>query len=418
MAAKTLPDWLQDLQSGDAQRIKEAVRALSYIGQEAVPPVINLITRSNVGIEHLAEVIKQIGGTGIDAVTNLLVHANPHVQQRAVAVLAYARDNRSVLPLVMALKSRDETTRGVVAQALGNFSDGAAIPALLEVIQNDTNAVRAKAAQSLGGFTRDPRALHTLISLSTDENAQVRGGAVQGLARINGDERVQEALEKATEDSDSLVRQLAAAALQHQRGDLMAFQRLNNTDDLVEDEVQQILRDGRLSDTDMDAMRHSNPMVRARLIEVVGMSRKTNAFNMIFPALNDINPAVRRSGVEVLARMGSAVIEPLIKAIQNTKSVVVKTSAAQTLGLIADSRALPALLMLLKDEAPAVRLSAAKALMTYPPETALIEGLQEAVNDNDEEVREQVVALLKQHGIEPETGSTLRRFFKRFTRGK
>jgi hypothetical protein len=53
MAAKTLADWLQDLQSGENQRIKEAVRALSYIGQEAIPPVIALIANSTVSIEHL-----------------------------------------------------------------------------------------------------------------------------------------------------------------------------------------------------------------------------------------------------------------------------------------------------------------------------------------------------------------------------
>lgn len=413
--AKTLPDWLQDLQSGDNNRVKEAVRALTYIGQEAVEPVINLIRTSDIPTDPLGEVIKQIGGTAIDTVANLLLDPSPHVEQRAAAVLAYTRDNRAVLPLIMAFKSRTEETRATIAQALGSFNDSAALPALLEIIQNDIDPIRANAARSLGGFSRDPRALHTLLSLVKDQNAQVRGGAVQALARITGDERVQDALEKATEDADSLVRQLAAAALQHQRGDQMAFHRIENTDDLVEEEVQRVLQDGRLTDTDMDAMRHSNPMVRARLIEMVGQSRKTNAFNMIYPALNDINPAVRRSGVEVLARMGTAVIDPILEALQETKSPIIKAGAAQTLGLLADERGLPALLTLLKDDTDSVRLAAANALTSFARTPMLIEGLQDAANDENEDVREQVTRLLKKHGVEPETSNPIMRFLKWFT---
>jgi len=323
-----------------------------------------------------------------------------------------------VLPLMMAFKSRDDDTRAVFAQALGSFTDSAALPTLLEIIQNDIDSVRENAARSLGNYARDPRALHTLLSLMNDKNSDVRGAAVEALARVTGDERVQAALDKATEDRDSIVRQLAAAALQHQRGDQMAFQRIANTDDLVEDEVQRILKDGRLTDTDMDAMRHSNPMVRARLIELVGQTRKTNAFNMIYPALNDINPAVRRSGVEVLARMGTAVIDPILEALKQTKSPIVKAGAAQTLGILADPQGMPALLMLLKDESPIVRLAAAKALTSFPVEPALIEALQDASTDKNEDVREQVARLLKQHGIEQEVVNPFMRLFKRFTRGK
>ncbi|GEM_PF-3389958 len=418
--AKTLSDWLQDLQSGDSQRIKEAIRALTYIGQEAVPPLLTLIRVSSVPIEPLGEIIKQIGGTAIDAVSNLLLDPDPASQRRAVAVLGYTHNNRAVLPFIMGFKSRDETIRADIAQALGNFTDPSALPFLLEIIQNESDVIRAKAAQSLGAYARDPRAIHTLLSLMNDENAAMRGGAVQGLARVNGDERVQTALDKATQDEDSLVRQLAAAALQHQRGDAMAFQRLANTDDLVDDEVQKILHDGRLSETDMEAMRHSNPMVRARLIELVGQSRKTNAFSMIFPALNDINPAVRHSGVEVLARMGTDVIDPLLEALKETKSPIVKAGAAQTLGLLADPRGLPALIMLLKDEAPGVRVSAAKALTAYQMDMSdtLIKALQQALYDDNEAVRAQAKQLLSQHGIEPEAENPLMRFFKRFTRGK
>jgi HEAT repeat protein len=330
-------------------------------------------------------------------------------------VLAFTRDNRAVLPLIMAFKSRNDEIRAAIAEALGSFTDSAALPALLEIIQNDINPVRANAAQSLGNYARDPRALHTLLNLVKDADADVRGGAVQALARVSGDERVQDALHHATEDRDSLVRQLAAAALQHQRGDQMAFQRIANTDDLVDEEVQRVLKDGRLTDTDMDAMRHSNPMVRARLIEVIAQTRKTNAFNMIYPSLNDINPAVRRSGVEVLARMGTDVIDPILEALKETKSPVVKAGAAQTLGIIADERGLPALLMLLKDDAPAVRLAAAKALTPFAIHPSLIEGLQDAANDENEDVREQIAALLKKHGIEPEVVNPIMRLFKRFT---
>jgi HEAT repeat protein len=416
--AKTVADRIADLKSEDSQQVKEAIRALSYLGDGAVQPLIEALRADSVPFQPLAETFREIGNTAVEALAALLAEADAELQQRIVRVLGFSQNDRAVLPLLMTLQSRDENIRALIAEQLGHFTDLRAVPPLLGLLQKDTNPVRANAALSLGAFGRDMRVTNVLLEAIKDADPLVRGGAVQGLARILNDERVQAALNAATSDPDDDVRILAAAALQHQRGDLMAFQRVKmDVDATVDSEVQRILADGKVNEADVDAMRHSNPKVRARLMEIVSQFGKTTAFKLILPGLNDINPAVRTSAVEAVVKMGEKVVPDLMELV-NHSSTFMRSGAADALGMIGDARGVDTLLTLLQDKEAQVRTSAIAALSKFPAEERIIRALQQATRDTSADIGKRAVQALEQYGVQPTSANPVARFFRRLLGGE
>jgi hypothetical protein len=123
------------------------------------------------------------------------------------------------------LASRDPQARARAAQELGNpltaGGDPRVLPALLRATRDDSAAVRASAAQSLGslraarvqqqpGGPDDPRAVDALAKLLRDPEAYVRLQAVLALAQV-GSPRVVALLREAESDPDPKVRAAATA---------------------------------------------------------------------------------------------------------------------------------------------------------------------------------------------------------------
>lgn len=417
--SRTVADWIEGLKSSDSNRVKEAVRALGYIGQDAVDALITALREDSVPFDHLEEAFKQTGKVAVEPLAVLLAESDTALQQKAAHLLGALRDNSAVLPLIVALENNPQVeVRAAIAAALEQFSDPRAVPPLLSVLQNDVNAVRAKAAKSLGAFARDPRVAGALLKAVQDTDPGVRGGAIQGMARISGDERVEAALTAAVEDADFDVRQLAAAALQYRRGDLMAFQRVqSNQESAVMHAAGEILRDGQMTEEDMELMRNSNPRVRARLLDMVTEDGKTAAFTLILPGLNDINPAVRKSAVDALVRLGAKVVPALTEVLHTHTSRFTRAGAANALGLIADVRAVPGLIQAMQDGEASVRANAVEALAHFPADEALIKALKAAARDEDKTVRETAEQVLKKFGHTPDKEGALSRFFRRLTGG-
>ncbi|MCU0514804.1 MAG: HEAT repeat domain-containing protein [Anaerolineae bacterium] len=416
--SRTVIDWIEALKSEDSKAIKEAVRALGYLGQTALAPLLEALQAGSIPPEPLAEAFRQIGAASVEPLTALLTSSTRREQQQQIIhILGLIRDNQAVMPLIILLEIHtDPAVRASIADALGNFTDLRAIPPLLSLLADDTPPVQARAAVALGGFTRDPRVVNALLTGAAHPQPIVRSGVIQGLAKAGTDERIVRMLNRMVEDSDPDVRQLAAAAIQYQRGDVMAFQRITSINDsAVQHAVARIQEDGRLDEDDMEAMRNSNPRVRARLLEMVTEDGKTSAVNLIMPGLNDINPAVRQSAIDALVRLGAKIVPTLLEVVQTHKSRFTRAGAAEALGLIGEGSAVAVLVSALKDAEPQVRAAAAEALSHFPAEDALIRGLKAAARDADADVREQVLLALKKFGQEPDKENVIGRFFRRLT---
>ncbi len=410
--SKSTNIWIEALTGNDKAAQKEAVRALSYMGEAALQPLLQALAEGSVPLPELAQIFGQIGQPALDQLMDWLQQPDPSRREKAAQLLAKIADTRTVLALIMALEDAEISVRAAVAEALGSFNDPRVVAPLVDTLQDEAPQVRASAALALGNNYRDPRTRPALLDISHDPSPLVRAGAARALARLREDEAVAR-LKELAHDEDEDVRHVAAAALQLQQGDQMVFQRLKgDVTDKVAALLDTILEDEVIDEEDMDDLRNSDPRVRARLLEVIGQQQGQNAVKILLPGLQDINPAVRKTAVDALARLGESAIAPLHEAL-NDHSAYIRAGAVEALGIIGDANFSDVAPKLLQDESPLVRKQTIEVLATRQDEAA-ISALRLALKDSDQEVRQMAETALEAKGVS--TGNPFGRLFRRFGR--
>lgn len=112
----------------------------------------------------------------------------------------------------------------------------------------------------------------------------------------------------------------------------------------------------------------------------------------LLSALNDPDYYVRLNTIEALANMGKSVVKPLIGILKN-EDPAMRMSAAEILGKIGDVRALRPLVSLLEDEDATVRIYAIIALGDLKSASA-IKPLLKFISDEDPEARKSLAEAL------------------------
>ena len=91
-----------------------------------------------------------------------------------------------------------------------------------------------------------------------------------------------------------------------------------------------------------------------------------NVIKLLIKGLGDTNGLVRRSNSEALARIGTATLPGLIKALLHSNNVIQRRAAAKTLKLLGDPTALPHLIKALTNDSDSiVQFSAAGAIAIF-----------------------------------------------------
>lgn len=410
--SKSTNAWVEELNSENKAMRAEAVRALSYMGEAVLEPLLHLLESDDAPLAELAQIFGQIGQPALDQLMDWLQQPQAERREKAARLLARIADTRTVLALVMALDDADSTVRAAVAEALGSFSDPRVVAPLVETLSDEEPPVRASAAISLGNNYRDPRTRPALLEISHDPHPLVRAGTARALARLQEEEAVTR-LQEMTHDEDEDVRQIAAASLQLQRGDPTVFQRMKgDVTEKVASLLDSILEDQVIDEQDMDDLRNSDPRVRARLLEVIGQQQGENAVKILLPGLQDINPAVRKTAIDALARLGQGAIAPLHGALKDD-SMYCRAGAVEALGIIGDPNFSAIAPNLLQDESAMVRKQTVEVLAKLNDESA-IAALRLALKDQDTEIRKLAAAALEEKGVS--TGNPLGRIFRRFGR--
>ncbi len=402
---KSIEHLIRALAHDDRAVRQDAAAHLVEIGAAAIEPLIDSLNDAALDTGWLIDVLSQIGEEAVEPLVTVLADSPTLVQQRAALALGRIGDARAFEPLVNALEDDDAEVRAEAASALGGFNKNAdAIGPLLAVLDDSYGIVRAKAAWSLGNFG-DVRAIEPLLDKTHDEDPLVRRGSIWSLAKLNA-EHARDTLIAALEDNDPEVRQLASVALRKLGGDIPALERHVAAQDQVTGEVQSVLgvlqhadEDSELTEEQLDALRHSNPRIRDRLVAALGDLGGKVSVQALLPALNDINPAVRKSAINSLVKIGHDAVPDLIESLRH-KSQFMRANAAETLGEIKDKDAVEPLIALLNDQQAAVRLKAVTALKNIQDDRA-VKSLQNMLSDSEKTVRDAAEDALRSFGVDP-----------------
>jgi HEAT repeat protein len=412
---KAVDQLLQDLKNEEWSTRRDAVRLLGESGDDAaIPHILSTLKDSDSQVRWMA--VKTLDQFQGEAVIKGLLEAmrdEDHLTYDAAAIALSKRGDTAVAGLIEALSDTNINVRGNAAEALGNIGSEAAIPHLVDAL-DDTERPQwediricdiAAAAlgkigtkqsllalekwqqtsphapqietKPLGEYTSllqldyayaqietDPRynALVKFLDTLQESEWQDRRKAVESLQEYAGtlrnapDSEAIAKLASALHDDETLVRWTAAEALAT-IGDTTATPAL------------------------LAALHDKSWTVRAAAVRALSEIDSDEAMPGLLETINDPNSFVRETTVAILGKVGnSAVAQQLLGALQDTDSFV-RRAAARTLGQIADKAIVPDLLELLDDENDAVRWATIESLGKIgDPDAipALVKKLQDA----------------------------------------
>lgn len=347
--------------------------------------------------------LSDFGSTSVSCFIRMLALEDDlsHVLDNVYAALVKIGD-QAVPPLIAALESPDAKTRARVAKALGLIGDKTAIPALTDMLTDESdnilnNAaseaakalaaigdpsvvpaliqalddwrqkdefyssfVKAEIVEILGSFA-DPLILPVMLEALEDEDESVRANAVTVLGKLQ-DKSVASRLVDMLKDESSDVREATIEAL-GKLGDPCATEPLINV--LLHDTQQGLF---------------SNPRSKAAVaLAVIGDER---AISPLGQALRDNKDYVRLSAAKALIIIGNSQAVPdLTKALEDNEDEI-RATACEALAVIGDAKAVPALIKTLKDPEESVRNNAIEALGTIRDPRA-IPALTEFFSEDD-----------------------------------
>jgi HEAT repeat protein len=285
---------------------RAAIAALTRFGRAAVEPLLALLSYNRSDISHLtreatAEGDVKARARAIRALGDLEDH-------RAAAVLKSLLSDGSHAVTLAAQTALEKIGcaawgRTGAAYVLGQTGDRSVVPALVELLGDDSVNVRRFAVHALGGLK-----------------------AVEHLERLSWHAR---------HDLDPLVRRAALTEMQR-----------------LKPGAEEVFT------TALHALTDASVDVRARATRVLGECADERSIQPLLARLPDPSWKVRVRAETALSSLGKAAVPGLIEVLQQGP-MVARRRAASALGRIGDPSAVPALEARLKveDDEPTLRLS-------------------------------------------------------------
>ncbi|MCD4786281.1 MAG: HEAT repeat domain-containing protein [Candidatus Eremiobacteraeota bacterium] len=242
------------------------------------------------------------------------------------------------------LKSPDRDKRIEGIKSLVATGSSQAVKPLIRVlVEDESPAVRQKAASALGEF-RDSRAFEPLANAMNDKDSGVRRASVRMIS-LSGDLRAPRVLCSALQDEDMSVRTEVSGALKK----------------MGRHAVEPLLV----------MMGHENPLVRYNAVRLLGKTRDPRPLDPLLEMLDDPDSNVRRAVIEALGDLDDPrAFEPLTRILIDGKDES-RLSVAKVLGGYGDSRAADFLMMALDDKDIRVARAAATSLGNIGAEAAI-----------------------------------------------
>jgi HEAT repeat protein len=319
--------------------------------------------------QTVANYLRQIGQEALPPLMRLLTADDPIRRRGAVWALGEMKDNAVVPTLIAALEDQDPMVRREAAVALRQFRDGAAVDSLIKLLRDESWHVRKVAAETLvdAGATAIP----VLLRMMQDDRTDVRRIAIGVLGRL-GNASAVPALLPYLEDDNSDIRAMAVTAL-GQIGDESAADGLGT---LLSDSITP-----RWSDATIGQMAKN-------ALEKIGTEKAMSIVNRL--RLPSGQASTAQQAKEKLinitrpkpeAENKSTLPAKLQKMLRNSDWQL-RRKAIVAIGRTGKRGALPVLLEGLQDSEAEVRLAVMHLLPIYEGKTVL-EHLSLALNDDD-----------------------------------
>ncbi len=213
----------------------------------------------------------------------------------------------TVISAVAALDSHNADERRAALKTLGQMSHPAAYAALVSAVQHPMRDVRVDAAFLLAKQTnyKDAAAVPGLLDALNDEDPRIRTAACKALGDIGDGSAVAELLRVMVEDSDSQIRWQATGAVSKMGPSAVP---------------------GLCA-----ALRDENWKVRRSAAEALWSMHEPEAVPGLAEALVDKNDVVRQAASAALEGMGAGAVMGLIDVMKNGKDAFVSRAAADML---------------------------------------------------------------------------------------
>jgi len=330
-------------------------------------------------------------------------------QEYAIEILAETRSDKTVEPLILALKDSDDWVRIKAVEALGNIGSDKAVDPLIPTLNESHHNVRCEAAKALGNIGSD-KAVDPLIQLFNSDE-YLHKEVAEALAHIGSDKAVEFLIQ--LRNSDKCLLENALEVLTNIRSQIQyvptketwvsdeTIDALNDSDDGVRRDAAEAL--GKISSDKaveplIEALKDLDNYLRMRAVEALGKIGSDKVIEPLIQSLKDSDDFVRMSAVEALGKIGSdKVIEPLIQSLKDLDDFVLRI-AVEALGKIGSDKAVNPLIQTFKDKDPYVRWRVLEALGKIGSDKA-VEPLIEVLKYlGDDDVRWRVLEALGKIG--------------------
>lgn len=372
-------------------------------------------------------IIKYIGEDAIPKLTENLQSQSLYLKMSAREILCDMKSPTAALKLISLFNTGNTELKKSVISILAETGGYAAGKLFISALKSKDLSIRVRAVRGLVKI-KYPAAVDPLIEMLTENDPQVKKGVIDALSAI-GDKRASRPILPFLKDNDIIVRQKSMECLcQIGSADIVPdiLTLLRDRDVNVRRcavEILNNMKDPKTADELIKAMRDSDWWVREIATDAMIEIKGHNIINAMITMLSDSDENIRRCAVEFFNKVVErSAVEPLIerlkdedwwvrekavtalgklndrRAVQPLAEMIedeeVKWTVPSVLGKIGGKEAVEHILEFLKDNQKRVRIEALKTLSMLK-EHSMIKDIEQALEDPDEEVRDEAVIALK-----------------------
>ncbi len=383
----------------DQKCSREAAGALRTIGKEALKPLIAALRNNDAEIRgNAASILGSMkDSTAVTPLIAALSDKEAKVRQSCVSALGSIRAHSAIEPLIKMLKEdEDKNVRYVALRTIAELDYSKATDAIIGALRDKEQDVAESAVRILGEH-REKKAVEALVKVLNDDTDSVRDLVViPELGKI-GDERAVDAIAAKLSSEEGRYEKVcnrAAAAL----GEIGSKK---GTEPLIAFLKRKGPGAGAIAITALEKIGDQSAVdaLRDFLIDDKGKVNKSIVRALLViggkKALDSVKAVAGESGVlQVLESIGAPAVE-IIALLLEHENVGTRTMAARALFMIADKKAVPALIKALKnDENSNVRSQCAMALGRMHVKEAL-DPLIEALGDENRRLQSAAARALE-----------------------